>query len=266
MAYTKGSKQGGYPLVKPTRNDIKAKKDAEKAMAKRGASSDFRAPNVDLDYLDVHSLVSELSVRFNQKNDVGVIRAWFRRKRIEVQTTHLQALSNQVAQVRSQAQDLVEFKAQLMTQREVLAARMVEIVEASQFAVDRQREEHQTFLTRQHGDRERVFSELERLKAENDKLIWQAEQERQTARLIQLRGDLIQKALSELDFQNLDMRQVFVIIEMIKDSRTEADIFNAEAKVDFLKAEARKMEAQARQEEAEADFKAWNFEENKKEL
>lgn len=270
MAYSKATEEGRTPPVrKPTREEVAIITQAQ-AKAERSGNK-ARNGRVDLDYLGVHSLVNELVVKYNQNNDVGIIRSWFRRNRVEAQDKHLTALSSFVGNVRRHASDLIEFKAQLMSQMEVLEYRITEIIEAAQFALDRQREEHQSFLIQKQAERKQILLELEKLQHSYDKLKWdaekakwEAEEIKQRARILELRGKLIEKIIQELQFADINMKQVFVLIEMIKESASDSDILGAEARWEQLKAEAKKTMAQADQEETESEWKKYKFEQDKK--
>ena len=65
---------------------------------------------VNLDTLGVHGLVNELTAKYNQDNDTGIIRNWFRRNKLKSQEKHLQALFSLVQEARAHASSLVEFK------------------------------------------------------------------------------------------------------------------------------------------------------------
>lgn len=247
------------------------KAEREGLMPVKGKTRTERLQRVDLNYLDVHSLVNELCAKYNQRNDLGIIKSFFKRKKIEAQDKQLKALSSLVGNIRGHARDLVEFKAQMMTQQEVLTQRMVAIVEGEEFAVARQREEHQTFLSQQQAERERALLELDTLKYENEKAKWEAEKakyeaeaEKNKAWIIELRGKLIDKIIGELKFHDINMKQVFVLIEMIKESVTDSDILGAEERWEELKAETRLKGAHADQEQTKADWEKYKFEEDKK--
>lgn len=225
---------------------------------------------VNLNHLGVQNLVSELTVKYNQNNDIGIIRSWLGRNRIEGQEKHLQALSRLVQEVRSHASSLIEFKAELMTQQKKMEDLILFKLEESQFAIDRQREEHQTFLSQENSIRreneirqEREKLQNERIDAENKKIYWEGQQDRQKARLMELRGKLIEKITDELDFADINMKQVFILIEMIKDTHNKADILTAEAQWEHLKAEAEIKKAQADQENLNTEHQKWKFDKDR---
>ena len=261
MVYSKATKEGKIPVLKkPTRQEIELKKK----MANKGYK-------VSLDPLDVHKLTNELIASYNQNNDVGVIRGWLRRNKVESQEKYITALLNKVRTIRESASTLVEYKAQLMSQQQVMESLIIGKIDEAQFAVDRQREEHQTFLDEQTAERERIWIELDRAKNENEKMKyevekakWEAEEAKHRARIIELRGALIEKIKDEVKFSDINMKQVFVLIEMIKDATTDADIITAEARWEQLRAEAKKTSAQANQEETKADWERYKFEQDSK--
>jgi hypothetical protein len=227
----------------------------------------------NLDELGVHGFVSYISEYHKRDIDVGVIRSWFRRKRLEAQGKHLDEIYNLVRKAREHTSNIVEFKAQLMTQQTRIDNLIIALEEESEMMVERQREEYETFLAGQENQRETYKLELDRLKYENERLKYEAEelkgraeQEKQKARLIQLRGDLIEKITKDLDFSDINMKQVFVIIEMVKDSTSEADIITAEARWEQMKAEAKISEAEAQSKGYEAEQKGYKTKKMKTEL
>ena len=260
MAYTKATKENLLPTRKPTRDEIELKKK----MVKSGYK-------VDLNNLDVHTLTNELIAGYSQNNDIGIIRGFFRRNRVESQEKFIRALLNKVQAIRDSASTLIEYKAQLMSQQQVLESLIIGKIDEAQFAVDQQREEHQTFLDGQTAERERIWLELDRAKNENEKMKyevekakWEAEEAKHRARIIELRGALIEKIKDEVKFSDINMKQVFVLIEMIKEATTDADIITAEARWEQLRAEAKKTSAQANQEETKADWERYKFEQDSK--
>lgn len=212
---------------------------------------------INLDYLGVHSLISELTAKYNQKNDVGIVRAWFRRNKLKSQEKHLQALSALVQEVRAHTTTLIEYKAELMTQHQRMEDLVLLKTEESQFAVDRQREEHATFLALQEKERQQTIHELEQMKIQNDQL-------KQEARLVRLRGNLIEKITGELDLKKISSAQAFVLIKALNQDNTEADIFMAEEQLDQMKAEAKIKKAEAKRAKIEADYEEYKMQESVK--
>jgi len=229
-----------------------------------------KAKAVNLDHLGVHNLVSELTAKYNQNNDAGIISNWFERKKINSQEKRLQALSALVQEVRSHSNNLLEFKTELVTQQQRMEDLILLKTEESQFAVDRQREVHQTFVSGEETTRNEQLLKLERdrldnarIEAENEKIFWEAQQNKQKSLLMGLRGKLIEKIIGELDFADINMKQVFVLIEMIKDTDTKADILTAEAQWEHLKAETEIKQAQADQENLNTEHKKWKFDKDR---
>ena len=260
-------RQAGMPMKYNKRSSAKHK--GESAEYKSGYGIERKRP-VDLDLLGVHRLVAELTSKYNQNNDVGIVRSWFRKNKIEGQEKHFQALGNLVQEVRLHTSNLVEYKAELMTQQQRMEDLILLKEEESQFAVDRQREEHQTFLSQEdatrseHGTRqEREKLENERIEAENEKIYWDAQQNREKANLLGLRGKLIEKIIVELDFADINMKQVFVLIEMIKDTDSKADILTAEAQWENLKAETEIKREQVKDGKLDNKHKKWKFEKDR---
>lgn len=274
MAYTKAMKDGQLPARKPTKEEIELKE----RLAEKGYKTDLHAATrqnlsgmVNLDNLDVHRLTNELISKYNQNNDVGIIQSWFSRNKVKVQESHLQAVLSKVNHIREHSRSLIEYKAELMTQQQALENLIICKIEESEFSVERQREDHQTYLNQQAAERERVWLELDSLKNENDrakyeaeKAKWEAEESKNKAWITELRGKLIEKIIDELKFSDINMKQVFVLIEMIKEADTDSDILGAEARWEQLKAEAKRTMAQADQEETRADWERYKFKQDSK--
>lgn len=225
---------------------------------------------VNLDTLGVHGLVNELTAKYNQDNDTGIIRNWFRRNKLKSQEKHLQALFSLVQEARAHASSLVEFKADLLTQQKRMEDLILFKIEESEFAIDLQREEHQTKVSHEMTARatnearqQREFLENEKLDAEKQQKIWEAQQDKHKARILELKGKLIEKLIDEVDFKNIDMKHVFIIIEMLKEAETQADILNAEAQWAHYKAETDIKAEQAKQEKVNTKQKKWKFKQDK---
>ena len=246
MAYTKATKDGLLPAVRPSRQNTK---DMQ--------TLDGYDRHINLNNLDVHNLVAELTTKYNQNNDVGIIRNWFRRNKIESQDKHLQSLLSMVRQVREHSTDLIEFKANLMSQQQLLHHLITGKIEHAAFAVDRQREEHQTFLMHQVTERNRAIEELERIRIDNKHRIAET-------RLVNLRGDLIEKITKELDLDHISPPQAFVLIKALNQENTESDVFMAEGQLEQMKAEAKLKNAEARMAEQEAEYEKFKMNESMK--
>jgi hypothetical protein len=270
MAYSDATKKRLFPATR--QYDLAIPEGGEISQQDGHLPSAFSAPGVGVNPLDVHGLVLDLIGKYNQNNDVGVIRGWFRRKcNLEPTEKHLQSLGSLVAEVRNHAANLTEFRAQLISQQQVMEARVIELTEAAWFVVEKQRSDHQRYLQQQEYERQRAEIELDRGKLENimagvqiEKMRAEVSQEKQKVILLGQKSVLIEKITSELDFKNLNMKQVFVLIEMVKDSRSNADILTAEAEWERMKAEARQAEAQADQEQHKAKYANWKMEQEMK--
>ena len=270
MAYSDATKNRSFPAARDY--DMARPEGGQVGQQAGHLPPAYSASGVGVDPLDVHGLVLDLIGKYNQNNDVGVIRGWFRRKcNLEPSERHLQSLGNLVAEVRNHAANLTEFRAQLISQQQVMEARVLELTEAARFAVEKQRSDHQLYLHQQDFERQRTEIELDRGRLENmmaaiqiEKMRAEVSQEKQKAILLGQKSVLIEKITSELDFTNLNMKQVFVLIEMVKESRSNADILNAEAQWERMKAEARQAEAQADQEQHKAKYANWKMEQEMK--
>lgn len=232
---------------------------------------EFSDETVNLDLLDVHKLVKDLASKYNENNDIGVIASWFRRRKLGATEKHLQSLLALVSEVRKHAGSLQEFKAQLVTQQVVLQHRIVAIIDEARFAVARQRSDHELYLLGNDVERQKRELELERIRLENMLAALDVEKKRaevaldwQKVTLLEQKGVLIEKIISELNFQDLSMKQVFVLIEMVKESRSNADILTAEAQWERMKAEAREAEARADQEHHKTKYAGWKMEQEMK--
>lgn len=255
MAYSKADKYGLVPVSKD-----------DPSFQSNNAGS-----FVNLDMLDVHGLTGELIEKYNKNNDIGVIGSWFRQRKLDASEKHLQALFSLVTEVRKHSANLHEFKAQLVAQHSVLQYRIGTIIDEARFAMDRQRADHQLYLHGHDVERRKRELELERLRLENMLAALQVEKmqaevalDQQKVALLGQKGALIEKIIGELNFQDINMKQVFVLIEMVKDSRTNADILTAEAQWQRMKAEANMAEAKAEQEQHQTQYKAWKMDQEMK--
>ena len=203
------------------------------------------------------SLIAELADQYGKNNDLGVIRSWFRKNRHNANEKHLEALLSRISHLRTHAQSLSDFKAELLTQADRFDLEITRVVEAAENAVDRQREEHKTFLVLQKKEREQAHAELARMKLENNRVSLES-------RLITLRGNLIEKITNELDLNNISPPQAFVLIKVLNQESTESDIFMAEGQLEQMKAEAKLKNAEAKMAEQEAKYEGFKMEENMK--
>lgn len=215
--------------------------------------------------VNASSLLTELADQYGKNNDLGVIRSWLRRNRHEANEKHLEALLSRVNHLRAHAQSLSDFKAELATQADRFELEVTRILEASEIELDRQSEEHHTFLVQQDTEREQAQVELSRLKLENDRIKLEHEKLKAETRLIILRGNLIEKITKELDLKNISPPQAFVLIKALNQDNTESDIFMAEEQLEQMKAEAELKKAEARQAGYDADYAQYKMKESMKE-
>ena len=223
--------------------------------------------NVDLSRLDIHVLTNDLLIkRYNENNDDGIIRSFFKRLNIKSQDKRLGAMLDLVKTVREHSDSLIEYKAHLATQQKVFEIIADGKIQEARLMTLVKLEEYETLIATQRSDRKKLDLELDNLKIQNDHAHWEAEkakydagEAKQNARITELRGDLISKIIGELNFADINMKQVFVLIEMVKETQSPEDLLGAEAKWEQMKAEARKAEAQADQEQTKADYDQFKF-------
>lgn len=208
------------------------------------------------------SLITELANQYNKNNDIGVIRSWFRKGRHKANEEHLTALFERVQHIREHAKGLSEFQAELLTQRDRLENEIIRITEASEIAVEQQREEYETFVARHQVERERAQLELARLNLENERIKLEHVKMKAETRIIDLRGNLIDKITAELDLNNISSQQAFVLIKALNQENTEADIFMAEGQLEQMKAEAQLKRAEAKKAEHDAEYAKFKMDEN----
>lgn len=233
---------------------------------------------VDLTDLDVHGLTQDLIDCYHSRPR-GIILNWYKRWRLESQTKVINRLNDYVSSVQRTSKTAEDYKSFLMTKQQVLENLIKGRLEESEFQLVLAREQRETSLAREQGEQDRIRAELDTIlqtneilkntalqeyhKAMQEKAI--AEQHEQRARILELRGNLIQRITDSLNFQEINMNQVFVLVEMVRDQNaSEADILTVEARYEQMKAEARKKEAHADQEETKAEHEKWKFEEEKK--
>ncbi len=118
-------------------------------------------------------------------------------------------------------------------------------IEEAQLVVAEKVAQFETRIALHRVEVKRANLELENMQFQNEKARWEAEkvkyeaeEGKQKARIVALRGDLISKIIEELNFAEINMKQVFVLIEMVKDSQSPEDLLGAEAKWKQMKAQA----------------------------
>jgi len=128
-------------------------------------------------------------------------------------------------------------------------------LEEAAFNVGRTREETLTFIEQEYGLRERVHIELEMLQHQTDQQKWITEQEKEKAKFLKARNRLANKIIKQIDIKDLNMTQVMVIIEMVKDATQETDLAMADARLKKAMAEADKIKAEAEYKDEEVKMK-----------
>ncbi|MFA6011914.1 MAG: hypothetical protein WC799_18120 [Desulfobacteraceae bacterium] len=231
----------------------------------------------NVDQLNISTFVDELGVELYKGVTAGRLSNWFRRKNIETREKTLNSLLSLVESAKRSAESLQDFKARLLRERHIIALEIKKVIEEHYLAIKRQQDDYSHGKFMQSAERKKVLHDLERVQIENeilkqkiredmykaDALKWHAEDARNKSMITELRGKLISKIIDEMKFADINMKQVFVLIEMIKDSTTGNDIFGAEAKWEQMKAEAKRAMAQAEQEQTRAEFERFKFEDEK---
>ena len=87
------------------------------------------------------------------------------------------------------------------------------------------------------------------------KLEEEIRQESARANFLELRTEIANNIKKEMKFNQLDMKQVLVIIEMLKEATSERDLFAAEARWKQAMAEADKTKAETSKIKQEVRFK-----------
>lgn len=219
---------------------------------------------VNLNKLDVHVLTKELIEKYNQNNDTGIIKSFFQKKKVEGQEKALDALLDLIRTIRQNSNSIIEYKAHLAIQQDLFEIIAEGKITEAELMAAKTKAMLEADLFRQQLDKEKAQAELDSMLIENKRAEHEAEKVSVGNRIMSLRGDLIEKIIKELDFANLDMKQVFVLIEMVKEVGANDDLFAAEARWEQLKAEAKKTNAQADQEVTKADWEKFKFEQESK--
>ncbi len=231
----------------------------------------------NVDQLNVNTFVNDLGAELYRGVKAGLISNWFRRIKIESSEATMNRLYSLVESAKRNAESLQDFKARLLRERHIIALEIKRVVEEHYLAIKRQQDDYQHNKFMQSAERKKILNDLERAQIDNeihkqqirvatyqaDELRWQAEDARNKAMITEMRGKLISKIIDEMKFADINMKQVFVLVEMIKDSTTQNDILGAEAKWEQLKAEAKRAMAQAEQEQTRADWEKFKFEDEK---
>lgn len=224
----------------------------------------FKKPDVNLDLLEVDKLTKQLIDNFQQNNDTGIIRSFFRTKKYEKQKEMIGAMEQLVASIRSISKSAEDFKTHLFAKQYILPLIIQGQIEEAQRAIVVAREEYKTFLVKQEIDRQRAHAELDRIKLENDSIRLDHELKRAENRLVTLRGDLIDKVTNDLDLKNISPPQAFVLIKALNPNSKESDVFMAQEQLEQMKAEAEIKKATARKAGYEADYEEYKMKESMK--
>lgn len=231
----------------------------------------------NVDQLNINTFVNELGDELYKGVTDGIISNWFRRLNIGFREKTLISLNDLISRAKQSAESLQDFKGRLLRERHIIALEIKKVVDAHYLAIKKQQDEYQHGKFMQSAERKRVIQDLNRLGIENsileqkiredmyraDELKWKAEDMKNKTVITALRGKLISKIIDEMTFSDINMKQVFVLIEMVKDVTSGEDIIGAEAKWDQLKAEAKRTMAQAEQEETKAQWEKFKFEDEK---
>lgn len=223
--------------------------------------------------LSPSGLILDLASDYCQNNDAGVISNWFKKKKINSQGEVLASILGVVQEARGLSSNLLEFKSELLTQEKRLRELILLKQDEAQFAVDRQRETQASFVSQEESNRQsnvlRVQKERlenERISLENQIIYWEAKQNKQKSKLLKLKGKCVAKIIKGLDFTNMDMKQVLVLIETLKEAESKVDVLSAFARWEEMKAEAEIKKAMAKQEKTKAKHEKWKFDIDKEDL
>ncbi|KKK99151.1 hypothetical protein LCGC14_2635620 [marine sediment metagenome] len=132
-------------------------------------------------------------------------------------------------------------------------------LEESGIDLARARAEFETFMVDQITTRERYRLDIEQMKQDIGIT-------KENINFLKFRNKLADKIIEGIDITDMDMKQVFVLIEMLKEASNENDLLITEAKARELGAEARKKEAEAKGLEAEAERKHLTKEEQRQKM
>lgn len=123
--------------------------------------------------LNLDGLIGELVHRYSKSGDVGVIRSWFRRKKIEANNNALRALGEHVQILRQQSGDVLEFKAHLLSQTEVLQALVIGYIVDARGTVEVKRAEYEVTLSRLREEkiRDQLATTNQRILTEREEII-----------------------------------------------------------------------------------------------
>lgn len=209
-------------------------------------------PELNIPELSLDNLVYELHKTINTGKWV-IFKGW-QNTRLQLDAQRQDWIIKHIQNLKLSVEEMAKTKAAI-----ILSRQMVEDLIAGYYQEARQKfelsaQQHLTALKQEYEYRRRMDDEalMREMKIQeqsfiNQQLKWTAELEKQKSELARLRAELAQKIISEFSFKNIDARQVFVIIEMLKEATSQSGIMEADAKWEMLK-------EQARQEKSKADF------------
>jgi len=236
MAYTKAEKEGLVPLSRTGNQDITVE--------------------INSQYLDYERLITELSQTYLKPQMAqGIISNWFSRRKIESQDRKLAALLSLVKNIREHSTSLIDFKEHLISRQMEIHYFLIGKKQQLEFEITEAQEANQTVIATHQSEALKRQYEAEALRLENEWKKMLIDQQKYQNRLMELRGNMLARLIDEINLQDIDLKLVMMLEQLIKDYEPKGNILTVEGQYDKLKAEALgiTMEAERKRHEAEAE-------------
>lgn len=218
----------------------------------KGVLTTARNTELDIPALNLDNLIYELQKTVNSGRWI-VFKGW-QNTRLQLDAQRQSWIIQQIKNLGLTAEEMAKTKASIILNPQIVEDLVEGYYEEARRKFELATQQHLTALKQEHEYRQRMDDEamMRQLKIQeqsflNQQIKWEAEFQRQKSQLAGLRAELARKIIDEFSFKNIDARQVFIIIEMLKEASTQANIMEADAKWEMLK-------EQARQEKSKADI------------
>jgi hypothetical protein len=209
-------------------------------------------PVLNIPELSLDNLISELHKTVNSGKWV-IFKGW-QNKRLELDADRQNWIIRHIQNLGLTAEELAKTKASIILSSQMVADLVEGYYEEARQKFELSAQQHLTALKQEHDNRRKMDDEavmrqllIQEKSFLNQSLKWQAEEQKYNSDLAKLRAKLAGKIIDEFSFKNIDARQVFIIIEMLKEASNQSNIMEADAKWEMLK-------EQARQEKSKADI------------
>lgn len=238
MVYTKASKEGRLPV----RKDSPLMKE----------TSVF-----DLAQLDLLSLAQELQTTIQSKRWV-LFKGWsVERARLDAERQGW--IIEQIRNLSIATEELARTKANLFLHEQMIQDLINGYYyEAEKRAIERANEIER--IKKEHEDHlQRIDDQAESRALENERVRSEIKQMRANIRLTELQGELLSKVIREMDVDNINPSQAFLLVKALNPKGEQETDFHAKQEMlneelEKMRVENEKLKQEARKEQAEADL------------